>query len=173
MFVNRTSILLLIALLFMIVSCSQQDKMEIEKSASAFDIKQGEASIAQANQNFIKAYKARDTSQIAQAFTSNAKVMVANHSPIEGRNNVSQFFAGLMKDSVTAVKLNTSKISGDSTVLVEEGTYQFFNEKGTQTDNGQYIALWQQQAGNWKIYRDMMTSSVPKAMTKTSDSTND
>lgn len=145
--------------------------MEIEKSASVFDIRQGEASIAQANRNLIRAYKAGDTSQIAQIFTTNARVMVANQAPIEGRNNISQFFAALMKDSITDVKLNTSKISGDSTILVEEGTYQFLNKKGSQTDNGQYITLWQPQGGNWKIYRDMLESSVPKPETKLSDST--
>jgi len=171
MFVNRTSVLLLIASLFILISCSQQDKMEIEKSASAFDIKQGEASITQSNQNFIKAYKAIDTSQIAQAFTTNAKVMVANQLPIDGRNNIAQYFAGLMKGGVKEVKLNTSKISGDSTILVEEGSYQLLNKKGIQTDKGQYIALWQQQAGNWKIYRDMLTSSIPKSVIKISDST--
>ncbi|MEO8819604.1 MAG: DUF4440 domain-containing protein [Ginsengibacter sp.] len=170
MFVNRTNILLLMALLFVVVSCSQQDKMEIEKSASAFDITQGQASIAQANQNFIKAYKQQDTSQIAQVFTTSARVMLANRTPINGRNNISQFFADLMNDSVTDIKLNTSKISGDSTILVEEGTYQFLNKKDNPTDNGQYIALWQQQAGNWKIYRDMLTSSVPRPVITISDS---
>ena len=54
MFVNRIVVLLFIVSAFTLFSCSQQDKMEIEKSASAFDIKQGEASVLQSNQNFIK-----------------------------------------------------------------------------------------------------------------------
>ena len=171
MFVNRTSVLFLIASLFILISCSQQDKMEIENSASAFDINQGEASISQSNQNFIKAYKSADTAQIAQAFTTNARVMLANQAPINGRNDIAQFFAGLMKGGVNDVKLNTSNITGDSTILVEEGSYQLLNKKGSPTDKGQYIALWKQQSGNWKIYRDMFASSVPKSVIKISDST--
>ena len=165
------NILLLIASLFILISCSQRDKLEIENSASAFDITQGIASITQANKNFIKAYKARDTSQIVQDFTTNAKMMVCNQPMIDGRNNLAQFFATLMKDSVTDIKLNTSKISGDSTILVEEGFYQFLNKKGLQKDKGQYIALWKQQSGNWKIYHDILSSSIPMPKSKLSDST--
>ena len=152
-------------------SCSQQDKMEIEKSASAFDLKQGEASVLQSNQNFIKAYKAADSAEIAQAFTSNAKVMMANQSPVEGRQDIGHLFTGLIESGSKDVKLNTIKIWGDSTILVEEGKYLLLNKKGNQTDKGEYIALWQQEAGNWKIYRDMWTSSVPKSAIKISDST--
>ena len=76
-----------------------------------------------------------------------------------------------MKDSVKDVKLTTSKISGDSTVLVEEGLYQFLNKKGQQTDAGEYIALWKQQSGNWKIYHDILSSSIAKIETKPTNST--
>lgn len=166
MFVNRTSILLLIASFFILISCSQQDKIEIEKSASAFDINQGEASVKQSNKNFIKAYKAGDSSQIVKDFTTDAKLMMCNQEVIEGRENIAQYFTSIMKDSVKDVKLTTSKISGDSTVLVEEGSYQFLNKKGNQTDKGEYIALWKQQSGNWKIYHDILSSSIPKPATK-------
>jgi hypothetical protein len=42
-------------------SCNAADKRSIEKSASAFDLKQAEASIAQSNQNFMKSFKAGDS----------------------------------------------------------------------------------------------------------------
>ena len=171
MFVNRTNILLLILSPFILISCSQQDKMEIEKSASAFDIKQGEASISQSNKNFIKACKAGDSSQIVKEFTMNAKLKMCIQEVIEGRENIAQYFTGIMKDSVKDVKLTTSKISGDSTVLVEEGVYEFLNKKGYQTDKGEYIALWKQQSGNWKIYHDILSSSIPKPKTKLPDIT--
>lgn len=166
MFVNRAGFLLLITSLFVLTSCSQQDKMEIEKSASAFDIKQGEASISQSNKNFMKAFKTSDTTQFVKDFTTDSKLKICNQELIEGRDDIAQFFTNLRKDSVQEVKLTTSKISGDSTVLVEEGLYQFLNKKGHQTDKGEYIALWKQQSGNWKIYHDILCSNIPKPATK-------
>ncbi len=171
MLIKRTSSFLYIISAFVLFSCSQQDKMDIEKSASSFDIKQGEASVLQSNQNFIKSYKAADSAAVVQSFTTNAKVMMANQSPTEGRNAIGSLFSGMMRSGVTDVKLNTVKIWGDSTILVEEGKYLLSNKKGDQTDKGEYISLWQQESGNWKIYRDMWTSSVPKSVIKITDST--
>jgi ketosteroid isomerase-like protein len=171
MFLNRTYGFLLIVFAFTLFSCSQQDKMEIEKSASAFDIKQGEASVLQSNQHFIKSYKAGDSAEVAQSFTTNAKVMVANRSPIEGRKEIMHYFSGLRNSGISDLKLNTVKIEGDSTILVEEGSYQLLNKKGVQTDKGEYLSLWQLESGNWKIYRDMWMSTVPKSVIKISDST--
>ena len=170
MSVSQAYRLLFIVSAFALFSCSQQDKMEIEKSASAFDIKQAEASVLQSNQHFIKSYKASDSDEIAQSFTTNAKVMVANQSPIEGRKDIEHFFSGMIKSNVSDIKLNTIKIWGDSSILVEEGSYQLLNKKGNQTDKGEYISLWQQESGNWKIYRDMWMSSIPKSAIKITDS---
>lgn len=168
---NRICGFLLIVSVLALFSCSQQDKMEIENSASAFDIKQGEASVLQSNQHLIKTFKSADSTEASQSFTTNAKIMVANHAPIEGRKNITAYFSNMMKSGVTDLQLTTGKISGDSSILVEEGSYQLLNKKGTVSDKGQYIALWQRESGNWKIYRDMWTSSVPQSVIKISDST--
>ena len=162
--VNLNRGFLLAALSFVLFSCSQQDKMEIENSASAFDIKQGEASVMQSNQHFVKSYKASDSAEIAQSFTTNGQLILANRSPIEGRNDIGHYFSNLIRSGSSEVKLNSIKIWGDSAILVEEGKYMLLNKKGKQTDKGSYIALWQQESGNWKIYRDIWASSVPKSV---------
>ena len=167
---NRICGLLIIVAAFALCSCSQHDKMEIENSASAFDIKQGEASFLQSNQHLIKTFKAADSTEAAQSFTTNAKIMVANHAPIEGRKNITAYFSNLIKSGIVDMQLTTAKISGDSSILVEEGSYQLLNNKGNVSDKGQYIALWQRESGNWKISRDMWTSSVPQSAIKISDS---
>ena len=86
------------------------------------------------------------------------------------RKDIEHFFAEMLPSGVRDIKLNTIKIWGDSSILVEEGSYQLLNKKGTQTDKGEYISLWQQESGNWKIYRDMCMSSVPKSAIKITDS---
>lgn len=170
-FVRHTVALLFVLASCLLFSCTQQDKMEIEKSASAFDIKQGEASVLQANQHLIKSIKAGDSTEAAQSFTTKARIMIANHEPIDGRKDIARHFSHLLKSGVTDMKLTTEKISGDSSILVEEGSYELLNKKNKQTDKGQYISLWQREAGNWKIYREMWTSTIPQSAIKLSDST--
>ena len=166
MFISLNRCLILVIVCFVLFSCSQQDKIEIEKSASAFDIKQGEASVMQSNQHFIKSFKADDSAEIAQSFTTNAQLILANRAPIEGRKDIGHYFTEMIKSGSTDIKLNTIKIWGDSAILVEEGKYILLNKKGKQSDKGSYIALWQQETGNWKIYRDIFASSEPKSVIK-------
>ena len=99
----------IIALLF---SCNDNDKLTIEKSASAFDIKQAEASITQSNQNFMKSFKAGDSIGVGACFTSDAKAMAANMPSINGRNNIIHFISKLMKDGLKKINLSTDQISG-------------------------------------------------------------
>jgi uncharacterized protein (TIGR02246 family) len=149
-----------------VCSCNEQDKIEIEKSASAFDLKQGEASVLQTNQHFMKSFKAADSSAVAKCFTTDAKAMAANKQPVIGRENITHFISNMIKGGVANFKLNTVKIWGDSSILVEEGTYELLDKKNDRIDTGEYITLWQQESGNWKMYRNIWTSNLPSSAIK-------
>ncbi|MEO9211127.1 MAG: hypothetical protein ABI208_08510 [Ginsengibacter sp.] len=142
-------------------SCSQKDKLEIERSASVFDIKQGEASVKQSNLVFTRSFKAKDSVDVANCFTNDAQIMIADLPPIEGRANIQSFISLMMAKGVADFRIKSTHIWGDSTILVEEGGYQFFDTNGDQIDKGKYIVLWKQEAGNWKMYRDMWNSNLP------------
>lgn len=161
MLLTRNFYFLVLFFSFILYACNQQDKIEIEKSASAFDIKQGEASVLQSNQHFMKAFKAGDSVEVGNCFTINAKAMATNQAPVNGRTDIIVFFAHIMKSGVATFDLNTVKIWGDSSILAEEGAYKLSDKDGNQVDKGEYIVLWKQEAGNWKRYRDIWTSSIP------------
>lgn len=151
---------------FTLFACNEQDKIEIEKSASAFDIKQGEASILQSNKHLMKAFEAADSVEVGESYTTDGALMVPNHATIYGRNNIIHYFSNVMAGAITNIKLETVKIWGDSSILVEEGTYQFSDKKKNSLDNGKYIVLWKQEAGNWKMYRDIWASDRPVSFVK-------
>ena len=146
---------------FALFSCNEQDRLEIEKSASAFDIKQGEASILQSNQHFMKSFEAGDSAEVADCYTTDAGLMAPHHPTIKGRKNIINYFSETMRKGVSDFDLKTVKVCGDSSILVEEGTYQISDKKKNQLDKGKYIVLWKQEAGNWKMYRDIWTSDLP------------
>jgi len=72
----------------------------------------------------------------------------------------------MIKGGVANFKLNTVKIWGDSSILVEEGTYEMSDKKNERIDTGEYITLWQQESGNWKMYRNIWTSNLPSSAIK-------
>lgn len=157
----KTFLFIIISLI--LYSCNANDKLDIEKSAAAFDIKQGEASVKQSNQNFMKAFKAGDSIAVSNCYTTDAKAMVANFPAIEGRDDIKHFIAQAMNKGIRNFDLHTIKIWGDSALLSEEGTYKFSDSEGKQLDKGKYIVLWKMEAGNWKMFRDIWTSDLPVA----------
>lgn len=147
----------------LLFSCNPNDKEEIEKSASAFDIEQGKASIIQSNKNFMKAFKAADSTGVSNSYTTDAKVMAANVPAVAGREDIKHFFSSIMKTGTKDFQIGTLKIWGDSSILAEEGTYILADNAGKQIDKGKYIVLWKQESGNWKMFRDIWTSDLPLA----------
>jgi ketosteroid isomerase-like protein len=140
--------------------------MEIENSASAFDIKQGEASILQSNQHFMKSFESEDSVGVSNSYTTDAKVMAPNLPSITGRENIKHFISETMTKGIADFDLHTVKIWGDSSILAEEGTYRLSDNKKNLLDKGKYIVLWKQEAGNWKMYRDIWTSDLPSSLIK-------
>ncbi len=153
--------LIYITIGLILYSCNANDKLDIEKSAAAFDIKQGEASVKQSNQNFMKAFKAGDSVAVSNCYTTDAKAMVANMPSIEGRDDIKHFISNLMNTGIKNFDLHTIKIWGDSSILTEEGSYKSYDTEGKQLDKGKYIVLWKMEAGNWKMFRDIWTSDLP------------
>ena len=157
----KHNLLFFVCLVFILSACNENDKLEIEKSAAAFDIKQGEASVQRSNQNFMKAFKALDSLSVSNCYTTDAKAMVANMPSVDGRDNIKHFISQEMNAGARELSLNTLKIWGDSSILAEEGTYKSADSAGKQLDKGKYIVLWKMEAGNWKMFRDIRVSDLP------------
>ena len=150
--------------LILFSSCSESDKRSIENSASAFDIKQAEASIAQSNRAFMKSFKAGDSAGVANCYSSDAKTMAAHMPAIKGRENITHFISESMMKGLRNFNLSTIKIWGDSSIVAEEGTYNVADSADKQMDKGKYIVLWKQEAGNWKMFRDIWNSDLPDSI---------
>lgn len=160
--IRKFYVLILIFFSFIVYSCNNvQDKMEIEKSASAFDIKQGEASILQSNQHFMKSFEAGDSVGVSNCYTTDAKAMIPNQLTITGRENIKHFISETMTKGIADFDLHTIKIWGDSSILSEEGIYRLTGKEKNLLDKGKYIVLWKQEAGNWKMYLDIWASDLP------------
>lgn len=161
LFFSRLKSLFIPAIIITIFfSCNAADKRSIEKSASAFDLKQAEASIAQSNQNFMKSFKAGDSLGVANSYTTDAKTMGANRPAIIGRANIEHFISETMKKGIKTYDLSTTKVWGDSSIVAEEGIYNVSDSSNKQVDKGKYIVLWKPEAGNWKMFRDIWTTNL-------------
>ncbi len=160
-FIYKLKYLIPVLFITIFFSCSESDKRSIENSAAAFDIKQAEASIAQSNQNYMKAFKSGDSVGVANCYTTDGKVMAANMPAIKGKANIIHFISEEMKNGIKNFDIDINNIWGDSSIVAEEGIYNLTDNAGKRMDKGEYIVLWKQEAGNWKMFRHIWTTDVP------------
>lgn len=154
---------LIILLVLTLISCDEQDKIDIEKSASVFDIEQGKASIHQSNLRFMSAFKDKDSVEIANCFMKKGVILIDGFPSIEGREAITSFFSQVMANGVNKYDLETKNIWGDSSILVEEGVYKLTGKEKKEVGRGKYIVLWKQEAGNWKMFRDIWANDFPSS----------
>lgn len=158
---SRPALLWTLPFLFMLCQCNPQDKVQIQKSVSTFDIEQGRASILQSNKHFMKALAAGDTADAASTYTSDAKLMPHKTAEVTGRKKIASFIASEIQMGLKDFDLETVSIWGDSSLLAEEGTYELLGNEGKTLDKGKYITLWKSEGGNWKKFRHIWTSDLP------------
>jgi len=119
-----------------------------------------------ANQKFMDALAAKDSTSVASMYSSEARLLPPNHAPVEGRDNIKNFWQGLIEGGLLA-KLATDEVHTMGDMAAEVGTFKIETADGKEVDNGKYIVLWIKENGKWKLHRDMWSSNNPPAATQT------
>ena len=126
--------------------------------SSATEIRQGIAvSIAQ----FMAAFSRGDAAGAAAVYTEDGQVLPPNGASISGRPAIQSLWQGAMDTGVQAVRLETVEVEGDGPTAYEVGTYTLQGMGGQVLDMGKYMVIWKQEAGQWKLHRDIWNSSRP------------
>jgi ketosteroid isomerase-like protein len=144
-------------------SCNQQGHTH-EKEAT-FDIEPVKAHIIEMNKSYGKRFVTNDTAFYNERYCKDAEVYSPALPMVKGRDSIQAFFySGTNNEAV--IELPIGNVYGDADLVVEEGTYNFPDGKGGSVDKGKFIALWKQEDGKWKLYREIWNTDLPPAPTK-------
>ena len=66
-----------------------------------------------------------------------------------------------MDMGIKTVKLETTEVEGYGDTACEVGRYTLEGEGGQVLDQGKFLVIWKQEAGQWKLHRDMINTSMP------------
>jgi uncharacterized protein (TIGR02246 family) len=115
--------------------------------------------IVAANERFMATWG--DAAGIAALYTESGQLLPPNSDFVVGRQALQAFFQGLMNMGIKAVKIETAEVEGYGDTAFEVGRYTLEGEGGQVFDQGKYIVIWKQEAGQWKLHRDIFASSLP------------
>jgi ketosteroid isomerase-like protein len=66
-----------------------------------------------------------------------------------------------MNIGIRAITPETIEVEGSDYTVHEVGRYTLQDEGGQVIDTGKYVVIWQHEAGQWKLHRDIWNSSRP------------
>lgn len=151
------------ALLALLAACNapEADKPAAEKTANMDSVK---TAIAAANTAFGEAAARGDSAAIAAIYHSQAQVYPPEMAATD-KSGMGAMTRQLPAMGVKKFTLTTNEVLNGGEYMIENGTYAFGDSTNT-FDKGKYIAVWKEEDGKWKLYRDMWNSNAPPAPRK-------
>ena len=117
--------------------------------------------IAAANATFMAAFKNGDAAGMANAYTADALLAPPHSDFVEGTEQIRRFWQGVIMLGLRDVKLETATVEPHGDLAIETGRYTLLTPDGGTVDRGKYLVVWKNDHGQWKLRRDIWTTSQP------------
>lgn len=117
--------------------------------------------IRAADEQFSRAFAARDAQALAALYTEDAKLLPPNSDFVTGRAAIQTFWRRVMDAGVAGAALTVDEAVGTDSLAVEVGRYTLSAATGNTIDQGKYIVWWKRTGGVWRLHRDIWNSSKP------------
>lgn len=142
--------------MFLIISLFLSNTINAQSTAeTSEDVRQA---IQQNFQQMGAAMAASDPDALADHFSEEAFLKFPGQEPLNGREAIARAHEQMIADGIKVKPTSTEvELSGD--FAYEMGTYELLNEQDQKVDSGHYATIWKKEDGEWKIYRDVISSS--------------
>lgn len=117
--------------------------------------------IVAADETFMEVFSRGDAVGLANLYTENGQFLPPNSDFVSGKEAIQATFQAFMDMGIKAIKLETLEVEGYGDTATEVGRYALEDENGQVLDRGKFIVIWKQEAGQWKLHRDMINTSMP------------
>ena len=150
---------------YCLLSCNPQNS---EKSAnpraqdSTFDKQWAKSFIDSINTKFSEQIAAGDSFALASHYWPDAELLLDNSEVVKG-NNILNAWGSAIRMGIKEMTFSTTDITGDPTFVIETGNYEMKDGNKSIIDRGKYVVVWEKRNGEWKLYRDIGSTSVPAA----------
>jgi uncharacterized protein (TIGR02246 family) len=112
---------------------------------------------------FIDAAPKGDAALLAGVYTDDAVAYPANSEPVKGRAALQAMWKSVFDAGIAGFELKTEEVESAGDIAWETGTYAMKLKDGKVADRGKYVVIWKRVGGEWKLHRDIWTTSLPVA----------
>ena len=152
------SFLIVFALVFVLLSCAEPVKEEM-------DVAQVRQAIEEANLKFGAAMRQGDAAALAALYTEDATILPPNSEMVQGTPGIQEFWQAAIQMGVKDAVLTTVDVMGAGELAYEIGKYAMTIQPEGQEpveNMGKYVHVWKlQDDGSWKLHVGIWNTSMP------------
>lgn len=162
----RSTLLIFVALnCCSLFSCNSNnsEKSPGEKvETSALDKKWAKSFVDSINAKFSEQIASGDSAALASHYWPDAELLLDNSEAVKGKDILNAWGAAI-RMGIKEMTFSTTDITGSPTFIIETGNYEIKDGSKSLLDKGKYVVVWENRNGEWKLYRDIGSTSMPAA----------
>ncbi len=117
------------------------------------------AAIEEKAAQWQQSYNAGDAAGMAALYTDDAQVMPPGAATVSGRENIEALWQNAVSAEGIGVALEVGEVVVQGNHATEVGSFTMTDADGNTFDQGNYLVLWRQEQGDWRMARDIWNSS--------------
>ena len=127
---------------------------------NAFDKNWSKSFVDSINSKFSEEITNGDSTALASHYWPDAELLLDNSEVVKGKDIVNAWGEAI-RMGVKGMTFSTTDVTGTSTFIIETGNYVMTDSAQTLLDRGKYVVVWEKRNGEWKLYRDIGSTSLP------------
>ena len=125
-------------------------------SANDDDIR---TAIEAANAEFMKRLADGNVAAVAALYTEDGMLLPPGNESVTGTDAIAAYWQAALSAGPSVFMLDTLEVEQHDETAVEVGAFRITGKEGVLLDTGNYIVIWKNIDGNWKLHRDIWNSN--------------
>lgn len=146
-----------------LLSCNSNNSekiSDVKAENSALDKNWAKSFLDSMNTKFSEHIALGDSAALASHYWPDAELLLDNSDVVRGKD-ILNAWGGAIRMGVREMIFSTTDITGSPTFMIETGNYEMKDAAKSLLDRGKYVVVWENRNGEWKLYRDIGSTSLP------------
>ena len=135
---------------------------EVKTANSTLDKKWAKSFLDSINAKFSEQIAQGDSVSLASHYWPDAELLLDNSDVVKGKD-ILNAWGGVIRMGIKDVTFSTTDIAGSLPYIIETGNYEMKDAAKSLLDKGKYVVVWENRNGEWKLYRDIGSTSMQPA----------
>lgn len=116
--------------------------------------------LAGTSKAFEDAVRRGDTAALGAMYAADGEILPPNGPRVRGPGPIGKYYGGMI-DAGLSLKVSVDSEVVDRKLAYKSGSYLLLDKQHRPVERGKWVEVWRQDAGKWRMVRDIWNSDAP------------